>query len=347
MSKVKKVNPENRMPVFEVYGTRRKFLAYSGVTIAASGLLLGCKKDDDPVVPPVIDLVAPSGLAANNATAGQIILTWADNSDDEDGFSIERSITADSGFAEIADVAEDVEIYTDEDIDAGVEYYYRVRAHRGTDNSGYTTVVSSTGATVAVNLGSGDVGILNYAYALEQLEAAFYTQVIAGGYYATAPENEKTILLDLQKHEVIHREFFKAALTGAAPDDIIPGLEVDFSSVDFDDRASVLGTAKVFEDLGVSAYNGVGQFLQTTDYLVLAGKIVSVEARHAAAIRSILDVDDATSFAGDDIINDSGLEVTRTPEQVLTMASAFVITPIDFSNLPSGGTGGFQVPLPA
>ena len=30
-----------------------------------------------------------------------------------------------------------------------------------------------------VDLGSGDVGILNYAYALEQLEAAFYIQVIA------------------------------------------------------------------------------------------------------------------------------------------------------------------------
>ena len=27
----------------------------------------------------------------------------------------------------------------------------------------------------AVDLGEGDVGILNYAYALEQLEAAFYT----------------------------------------------------------------------------------------------------------------------------------------------------------------------------
>ena len=33
--------------------------------------------------------------------------------------------------------------------------------------------------TEGVNLGSGDTGILNYAYALEQLEAAFYTQVIA------------------------------------------------------------------------------------------------------------------------------------------------------------------------
>src|SRR5215218_2054950 len=29
-----------------------------------------------------------------------------------------------------------------------------------------------------IDLGSGDTGILNYAYALEQLEAAFYTQVI-------------------------------------------------------------------------------------------------------------------------------------------------------------------------
>ncbi len=29
-----------------------------------------------------------------------------------------------------------------------------------------------------VDLGSGDTGILNYAFTLEQLEAAFYTQVI-------------------------------------------------------------------------------------------------------------------------------------------------------------------------
>jgi hypothetical protein len=33
-----------------------------------------------------------------------------------------------------------------------------------------------------VDLGSGDFGILNYAYALEQLEAAFYTQIISTPY---------------------------------------------------------------------------------------------------------------------------------------------------------------------
>ena len=45
--------------------------------------------------------------------------------------------------------------------------------------------------TGGVNLGSGDTGILNYAYALEQLEAAFYTQVMATPFSGiTAMESE-------------------------------------------------------------------------------------------------------------------------------------------------------------
>ena len=44
-----------------------------------------------------------------------------------------------------------------------------------------------------VNLGSGDVGVLNYADALEQLEAAFYTQVVANLYTGVSTE-ERTIL---------------------------------------------------------------------------------------------------------------------------------------------------------
>lgn len=33
-----------------------------------------------------------------------------------------------------------------------------------------------------VNLGSGDLGVLNYAYVLEQLEAAFYIAVLDSAY---------------------------------------------------------------------------------------------------------------------------------------------------------------------
>lgn len=181
-----------------------------------------------------------------------------------------------------------------------------------------------------VNLGSGDTGILNYAYALEQLEAAFYAEVMKGGYFANASAEEKTIMGDLEKHERAHREFFKAALGTNA----IPGLEVDFSTIDFSDRDSVLGAAKTFEDLGVAAYNGAGQFLESADLLLIAGKIVSVEARHAAAIRDLISPGSA-DFAGDDIIDANGLERTLNFTEVLTAASTYVKTAIDFSSLPT------------
>ncbi|MEO8819627.1 MAG: ferritin-like domain-containing protein [Ginsengibacter sp.] len=178
-----------------------------------------------------------------------------------------------------------------------------------------------------VNLGSGDVGILNYAYALEQLEAAFYTQVVKTPYHGISAM-EKSYLTDIMYHEVAHREFLKAALGSMA----IPGLKVDFSKVDFWSRDSVLGTSKAFEDLGVSAYNGAGQLLVNPDYLTIAGKIVSVEARHAAWIRDIIG---ANTFAGMDVVDMNGLDVARNPNAVLAIAGTYIKTKIDASNLPT------------
>src|SRR5882757_4439888 len=62
-----------------------------------------------------------------------------------------------------------------------------------------------------IDVGSGDIGILNFAYALEQIEAAFYTQANAA-YYKNAPLAEKQVLFDIMHHEVAHRDFFKKAL---------------------------------------------------------------------------------------------------------------------------------------
>ena len=61
----------------------------------------------------------------------------------------------------------------------------------------------------AVDLGEGDVGILNYAYALEQLEAAFYTQVTKTP-YANMDSADRDILTGIRDHEIAHRDFFKA-----------------------------------------------------------------------------------------------------------------------------------------
>lgn len=182
-------------------------------------------------------------------------------------------------------------------------------------------------AALAADLGEGDVGILNYAYALEQLEAAFYTQVIETPFEGIT-EEETALLTDIRDHEVEHRDFLKKALAEGA----IPALEVDFSAVDFTDRASVLGTAMVFEDLGVSAYNGAGKLIEDVAYLAEAGRIVSVEARHAAAIRDLLNPN-SVSFAGDDVIDENGLDVVNDPATVLKAADPFIKTEVTAMSL--------------
>ena len=172
---------------------------------------------------------------------------------------------------------------------------------------------------ITVNLGSGEIGILNYAYALEQLEAAYYEMLLMTPYEGMTAM-ERTMFTDIRDHEVIHREFFKAALGSAA----IPGLTPNFSGINFRQKSVAVDVARQFEDLGVSAYNGAGKYLKTANYLLAAGKIVSVEARHAALLSEI-GFPFETAFAGDLPIDGNGLERSREPGMVLSMAAPFVM----------------------
>jgi hypothetical protein len=167
-----------------------------------------------------------------------------------------------------------------------------------------------------------DPDVLNYAYALEQLEAAFYTQVVANAAFTSIfPANEQRILVDLRDHEVAHRDFLRRALNG----DFIPNLTPNFAAIDFADRTSVLTTARTFEDLGVAAYNGAGRYLRGAAYLTVAGKIVSVEARHAAAIRDLLSPRTG-AFAPD------AFDAALTPQQVIAAAAPFIVGTIAVVN---------------
>jgi len=184
------------------------------------------------------------------------------------------------------------------------------------------------------DLGGGDAGILTYAYALEQLEADFYTRVVNHASFNSTfgNEAERTILIDLYNHEVIHREFFKAALTGAlagTTGTVLPALSFVYDGLDFANRNVVLQTAQKLEDTGVSAYNGAGQYLDNVTYLGLAGKIVSVEARHASAIRDILNGGD--SFAGDDIVDARGLDKAEKPSEIIRQVSSLNIIRTPFT----------------
>ncbi|MCM5664351.1 ferritin-like domain-containing protein [Galbibacter mesophilus] len=188
------------------------------------------------------------------------------------------------------------------------------------------------------DLGEGDLGVLNYAYALEQLEADFYTKVV-NSFYANISDVERQVLTDLYYHEVNHRDFFKTAITAAVEgnvDLVLPTLEFDYGNLDFGNRDQVLATARTLEDTGVAAYNGAGRLISNPDYLVLAGKIVSVEARHASAIRTLINPGSA-DFAGDDVVTvDTGLDLALDPSDILAAVAdtGFVKTEFTANSLP-------------
>lgn len=135
----------------------------------------------------------------------------------------------------------------------------------------------------------------------------------------------------------------------------IPALEVDFSKIDFNSRDSVLTTAETFENLGVAAYNGAGQLLKKEEYLLLAGKIVSVEARHAAAIGYLLNSKPRASASNNkpdttlgqsnnsgnaasgsstpSVVIDQGLDQAFKPSKVLSAAGPYVKTPVNADHI--------------
>ncbi|QDW25443.1 ferritin-like domain-containing protein [Pedobacter sp. KBS0701] len=196
---------------------------------------------------------------------------------------------------------------------------------------GYENPTMNGGVTLDFK---NDIGVLNYAYALEQLEAAFYIQVANSNTQFTGSNAaaKKAYFQDIQFHEIAHREFFKAALTTSA----IGSLQVDFSSIDFTSEASVLGAAMAFEDLGVAAYNGAGPRLKDGNFLLLAGKIVSVEARHAAYVRDLISngsFADLNSLASLGANNSAGLDAALTPDKVLAAAQKYIKTKISVINL--------------
>ncbi len=183
----------------------------------------------------------------------------------------------------------------------------------------------------SINLGGGDLGILNYAYLLEQLESNFYERVLQSPYSGMSAI-DRAALTDIRDIEITHREFYKKALGIQA----IPKVEFEFATVNFADRISVLMAARNFEDTGVSAYNGSGRLLTDPSNLATAGKIASVESRNGSLLRYIMGAAFfEPSLDHSVIIDANGLDLSAKPSEVLAAAAKFVKAKIDSSHLPT------------
>ncbi|HEY0994970.1 MAG TPA: fibronectin type III domain-containing protein [Gemmatimonadaceae bacterium] len=102
-----------------------------------AGPVVATTPDDPPA--------APTSLVATAVSSSQVNLSWADRSNNEDGFKVERCAgTGCSAFTQIAIVGPNATTYQNTGLSGSTPYSYRVRAYNSVGNSPYSTTASAT-----------------------------------------------------------------------------------------------------------------------------------------------------------------------------------------------------------
>lgn len=183
-----------------------------------------------------------------------------------------------------------------------------------------------------------DVGIFRLLHLHEQVEAAFYTAVVRSGTFDGLSAAERELLTDLRNVEVVHREFVRTALGAQALPDIRGSINRATLENLISSRAGIFNTAKMLEHTGLAGLNGSAKYILDVRNLLVAGKLASVEARHAAALRDVMPPtggDANTAFAGDDIIDANGRDVKLEAQPVLDRdLSSGLLMPSTLANPP-------------
>lgn len=86
---------------------------------------------------PTANIIAPSYLRYNFSDSGRINLLWKDNSNNENGFIIERQFSLSDEFLVIDTVIQNITNYSDS-INTSGEYTYRIKAFNSNFQSGYS-----------------------------------------------------------------------------------------------------------------------------------------------------------------------------------------------------------------
>lgn len=235
---------------------------------------------------------------------------------------------------------------------------------------------TTLGSKAAVAAGPTPFDVVQFALGLEYLEAEFYTIATTGKTleqtgidtsgtgrsgptltkYGKVDFSDNTILtaavaMDIAADERAHVKLLRSALKSynvtpvAKPTINLDAL--DGYNANLKNMANFLVLARIFEDVGVSAYSGGSPYLASAPaVLMLAARILAVEGEHVGNIRLQIAKLGIPTFAidGADVIppptgsnffstnTANGLPAYRTPGEVLYLA---------FGAKANVGAGGF------
>ncbi|MDQ2712532.1 MAG: ferritin-like domain-containing protein [Acidobacteriota bacterium] len=201
---------------------------------------------------------------------------------------------------------------------------------------------------------STEVAVLNFALNLEYLEAEFYTVATTGKTLQQTPGFDvgpnpgmtmgggkvsfpnslvftSQVANEIAADERAHVTLLRYLLGGAAVDK--PVINLNGLGFGFANESDFLKLARIFEDIGVSAYAGAAKLLTTPTVLDYAARILAAEAEHVANIRLQVARLNVPSIKLDSVdilppptgqkffsLDNNGLAATRTPGQVLYLA---------------------------
>lgn len=150
---------------------------------------------------------------------------------------------------------------------------------------GADVALAATGSRPPARYGRGDLGILNFALTLEYLESAFYHQA-AVNLTDLEPQTQNFLAVAVfDENEHVKKVRSTIERLGGKP---VAKPKFDFNGANTL-VTSFLETAFALENTGVHAYAGQAPNLEHPAVAATALSIITVEARHAASVATILD----------------------------------------------------------
>jgi hypothetical protein len=162
---------------------------------------------------------------------------------------------------------------------------------------------SSTSSVPATTASLAQTDVLNFALNLEYLEATFYSFITQGsdltgaaiansGAVTNAPSklvfsgNNAQQITDMLNEIYFDEKSHVTTLIGLLGSSAVPRPAINLGAAGTITATNALSIARLFEDVGVTAYNGAVGLLSTSD-LTYASQILAVEGFHAGALRLV------------------------------------------------------------